>query len=165
MAILSGQPQPPGMHVAQLNVGRAIDDLEGATLAPFMQALDAINAVAERSDGFVWRYQTEAGNATDLKLTDDPRFIVNLSVWETPQALEHFVWQTVHRRFYERKAEWFEPLAKPHFVMWWVPEGARPTPQEALARLDLLQRQGSSQDAFGWEGLVALTRWREARCG
>ena len=103
-------------------------------MAEFMGALDGVNALAERSAGFVWRLQSEAGNATDIKLTDDPQFIVNLSVWETPEQLEHFVWNTVHKRIYQKKGNWFAPMATPHFVMWWISAGHTPTPQEALER-------------------------------
>ena len=63
-----------------------------------------------------------------------------MSVWETAEQLEHFVWNTVHKRFYQKKGNWFEPMQTPHFVMWWIAAGHIPTPQEALARLDHLDR-------------------------
>ena len=111
-------------------------------MAEFMGALDRVNALAERSPGFVWRLQGDGDNATDIKVTDDPTFIVNLSVWETPEQLEHFVWNTMHKRVYQKKGNWFEPMATPHFVMWWVPVGHVPTPEEALARLEHLAQHG-----------------------
>jgi len=156
--------QPAGTHLAQLNVGRARFELDDARMAEFMGALDRVNALAERSPGFVWRLQSDAGNATDIKLTADPQFIVNLSVWETPDHLEHFVWNTIHKRFYEKKGNWFEAKAAPHFVMWWVPAGYVPTPEEALARLDHLTKNGPSDRAFGWEGLPNVKLWMSARC-
>ena len=154
--------QPPGTHLAQLNVGRARFALDDARMAGFMGALDSINALAERSPGFVWRLQSDAGNATDIKLTADPLFIVNMSVWETPEHLEHFVWNTVHKRVYEKKGNWFEPMATPHFVMWWVPAGHEPTPEEAMAGLADLARP--SERAFGWESLPNVKLWMSQRC-
>src|SRR5262245_19113977 len=100
--------QTPDHHLAQLNVARALDDLNSPRLADFVSALDRVNAVAERSPGFVWRLKDDgAANAIDIKVTDDARFIVNMSVWETPAHLEHFVWSTIHKRVYARKSNWF----------------------------------------------------------
>jgi hypothetical protein len=92
--------QPAGTHLAQLNVAGARFDLEDARMADFVGALDRVNTIAERSPGFVWRLQGDVGNATDVKVTDNPRFIVNLSVWQKPEQLEHFVWNTIHKRVY-----------------------------------------------------------------
>ena len=156
--------QPAGTHLAQLNVGRARFATDDPRMAEFMGGLDSVNALAERSPGFVWRLQSEAGNATDIKLTDDPQFIVNLSVWETPEQLEHFVWNTVHKRIYEKKGNWFEAKTASHFVMWWVPAGHIPTPEEALARLDHLTQHGASEHAFGWESLPNVKLWMNQRC-
>ena len=156
--------QPTGTHLAQLNVGHARFPTDDPRMTGFMGALDSVNALAERSPGFVWRLQSAAGNATDIKLTDDPQFIVNMSVWETPEHLEHFVWNTVHKRVYEKKGNWFEPMATPHFVMWWIPAGQIPTPEEALARLDHLTQHGPSDHAFGWDSLPNVKLWMSQRC-
>ena len=156
--------QPEGTHLAQLNVARARFDLEDARMADFVGALDRVNAIAERSPGFVWRLQGDVGNATDVKVTDNPRFIVNLSVWQKPEQLEHFVWNTIHKRVYQRKGSWFEPLGTPHFVMWWVPVGHEPTPEEAMARLADLAQLGPSERAFGWESLPNVKLWMIQRC-
>ncbi len=88
----------------------------------------------------------------------------NLTVWESVAALEHFVFNTVHRAFYERRAEWFEVLGRMHFVMWWVPAGHRPTLDEALERLAHLQAQGDSDHAFGWKHLKEAQLWRTHAC-
>jgi hypothetical protein len=156
--------QPADTHLAQLNVGYARFPLDDARMAGFMGTLDSVNALAERSPGFVWRLQSDSGNATDIKLTANPQFIVNLSVWETPEQLEHFVWNTVHKRIYERKGNWFEKMASPHFVMWWIPAGHIPSPEEALARLEHLTRHGPSDHAFGWESLPNVKLWMNQRC-
>lgn len=156
--------QPPGTHLAQLNVARWRFSPDDPRAADFMGALDRVNGAAERSPGFVWRLQGDAGNATDIKVTDDPRLIVNLTVWETPEHLERFVWNTIHKRVYEKKSKWFQALGAPHFVMWWVPAGHTPTPEEAMARLADLTRHGPSERAFGWESLPNVKLWMSQRC-
>ena len=157
--------QPPGTHLAQLNVARALDDLTSPLLADFVAALDRVNEVAERSPGFVWRLKDESGNATDIRADEDPRLIVNLSVWATPEDLERFVWNTIHARVYDKKPKWFTTMSTPHLVLWWVPEGHRPTVEEAMARLRHLTQHGESDDAFGWRRLPNVRLWMERRCG
>ena len=58
-----------------------------------------------------------------------------------PESLEHYVWNTVHKQFYAKRAEWFQLMTAHHFVMWWIEEGHLPTPEEAKERLDHLQEQ------------------------
>ena len=158
--------QPEGTHLAELNIAEALDDLDSERLADFVAALDRVNSVAERSPGFVWRLKDEDGNdATSIQAFDDPRIIVNLSVWETPEDLEHFVWRTVHKRIYQKRPKWFASMRMAHFVMWWVPEDHRPTVEEAKERLDLLHANGPSQEAFGWESLPNVQLWRQQQCG
>lgn len=156
--------QPAATHLAQLNVGRIRFPTDDPRMAEFMGALDAVNALAERSPGFVWRLKDDSNNATKIKVSADPHFLVNMSVWETPEHLEHFVWNTVHKRIYQKKGNWFEPMRTPHFVMWWVPLGHLPTPREALERLDHLTKQGASDHAFGWESLPNVQLWLQQRC-
>ena len=153
-------------HLAELNVGRLVGPTDDPRLADFMANLERVNALAERSPGFVWRLkgEDEAKGATDFTMPSDPTMAVNLSVWESAEALETFVWKTVHKRFYTRKAEWFTPMERPHFVMWWVAPGHRPTLDEAQAKLDHLTAHGPSEVAFGWEDLPNVKAWREARC-
>ena len=116
------------MHLAQLNIGRVLHALDDPRMADFMNNLARINALAERSPGFVWRYTDATGNATDTRPYEgDRRMAINMSVWESVEALEKFVWQTVHTRFYARKHEWFETLDGAYFVLWHVPPGHRPS--------------------------------------
>ncbi len=152
------------MHLAQLNVGKLRYNQDDPRVADFMSNLDRINAVAERTPGFVWRLQDESGNATSIVAFDDPKLLVNLSVWENPQALEQFVWQTVHKQFYVRRGEWFEVMDKMHFVMWWIEPGHLPTTVEARERLEHLWAHGTSDYAFGWEHLQNVELWKQARC-
>jgi len=152
-------------HLAQLNIGRFRYPTDDPRMADFMNNLDRVNALAERSAGFVWRLKDESGNATNFRPFPDPQMAVNLSVWESAEALERFVWQTVHKRFYGRKPEWFDALETPHFVMWWVSAGHRPSFEEAKERLEYLSAHGPSEFAFGWESVPATQLWKTARCG
>ncbi|SMX34112.1 DUF3291 domain-containing protein [Actibacterium lipolyticum] len=159
--------QPQGHHLAELNVGRLIAPTDDPRVAEFMGALDRINGLGKRMPGFVWMMEGSGepgtGN-TDNKIGNDAQFVSNLTVWEDVVSLESFVWNTVHRTFYERRAEWFQVLGKMHFVMWWVPEGHEPTLDEALGRLDHLRTHGASDDAFGWEYLKEAQSWKTHGC-
>ena len=155
------------MHLAQLNVGRLVAETDHPRVVEFMAALDRVNGLGKRMPGFVWMMEGSGepgtGN-TDVKIDGDPRYVSNLTVWESVESLEHFVWNTVHRQFYERRREWFEVLGEQHFVMWWVPAGHRPGLDEALARLDHLRAHGDSDHAFGWAWLEAARLWRVKNC-
>ena len=152
-------------HLAELNIGRLRYEIDDPRMADFVNNLAMINALAERSPGFVWRYQDDSGNATNTRpYADDPRIAINMSVWENVEALETYVWQTVHKRFYGRRHEWFEKFEGPYFVMWWVPNGHRPTVAEGVERLDHLKNNGSSDHAFGWQSVPAAQLWKTARC-
>ena len=146
------------MHIAQLNIGRLIAPQSDPRVAEFMNNLDRINGLAERMPGFVWRYMDDSGSATDSPMDGDPQFIFNLTVWESAAALENFVFGTIHNRFYERRAEWFQAMDEQHFVMWPVAEGHRPTIDEARERLAHLNQHGDSALAFGWTWMALEAR-------
>jgi len=146
------------VHVAELNIARPLHPLDDPRMAGFVDALDRVNAVAERADGFVWRLKGEGNDATDVKLADDPDAIVNMSVWESIDALQRFVWTSVHRRFVDRKPQWFRGPGERDFVMWWVAPGHVPTLDEGAERLGRLRRSGSTDGAFGWD-YVPPVRW------
>ena len=135
-------------HIAQMNVGRAVDDVESETLKDFVDNLDRINALAEAHPGFVWRLQSESGNATDIKISDDPRFIVNMSVWTSVEALFDYVYKTNHRDFMVRRREWFEKPTHAFQTLWWIPAGHTPSVEEGLAKLAVLDRLGPTTSAF-----------------
>jgi len=105
----------------------------------------------------VWRLQDEDGDATNFAVVeDDPMLISNLSVWTSPEAMAKFAWKTVHKRFYQKRHEWFEPLGSRSFVMWWVPEGEVPTLAESYERLRHLNDNGPSEKAFSWEAFPGV---------
>jgi hypothetical protein len=149
-------------HLAQFNIARIKYPLDDPRMAEFVENVARVNGLAEKIEGFVWRLQDESGNAMGMSVYDDARALPNLTVWEDVEALERFVWKTVHSRFYGRREEWFEPLDTP-LVMWWVPAGERPSMQEGVARRDHLMAHGPSDHAFGWEHLPAAQHWKSAR--
>jgi hypothetical protein len=135
-------------HLAQLNVGIIKAPLESPVMADFVNNLDRINALAEASLGFVWRLQTEEGNATALRPTEDENFLVNMSVWEDADSLSQFVFKSAHVEIMRRRREWFERMIEAYLVLWWVPKGHVPTVDEALAKLARLREHGPSPEAF-----------------
>ncbi|MDF0599230.1 DUF3291 domain-containing protein [Psychromarinibacter sp. C21-152] len=155
------------MHLAELNVGRLVAPTDDPRVAEFMAALDRINGLGKRMPGFVWMMEGSGepgtGN-TEAKIGGDPQYVSNLTVWEDVASLENFVWNTVHRQFYDRRHEWFQVLADQHFVMWWIPAGHRPSLEEALGRLDDLRANGPSERAFGWADLPEARLWRTRNC-
>lgn len=156
-----------GLHLAQLNVGRLVAPVGDVRVAEFMAALDTVNGIGKRSPGFVWIMEGSGAPAvgnTETCIAGDPQFVSNLTVWTDVASLENFVWNTVHRQFYARRAEWFEVMGEMHFVMWWVPAGHRPSLDEALARLDHLRHHGPSDHAFGWDWLEEAQLWKRRSC-
>jgi hypothetical protein len=136
-------------HLAQLNVGRLRAPIDDPIIAEFKGALDRINALADRTSGFVWRLQTEEGNATALHPIDDDELIaINMSVWESIEALADYVYRSDHTAFLRRRREWFERYGKSYLVLWWVPAGHIPSIDEALERLDELEAHGPTDAAF-----------------
>ena len=151
------------MHLAEFNIARIKYPLDDPRMADFVNNVDRVNGLADTIPGFVWRLQDESGHAMNMTVYDDPRILPNLTVWENVEALERFVWQTLHRRFYGRREEWFEKIGTP-LVLWWIPEGHRPTMAEGVDRLDHLKANGPSDYAFGWERLPGAKLFRGARC-
>jgi hypothetical protein len=155
-------------QLAELNIGRLQTPTDDPRVADFMANLDRINGLGRRMPGFVWMMEGSGepgtGN-TENTIGDDPQFVANLSVWEDVSSLETFVWGTIHKQFYDRRAEWFEVLTDQHFVMWWVEAGHRPTLDEAMSRLEHLNTHGETEYAFGWSHLRDAAKWKENRCG
>jgi hypothetical protein len=135
-------------HLAQVNVAILRAPIDSPQLADFVALLEPVNALADRSPGFVWRLQTEDGDATAIRAFDDSRIIVNMSVWESVEALGEFVFRSRHLEVLRRRREWFEKMATAYVALWWVPAGVTPSVDEAKQRLDLLERRGPTADAF-----------------
>jgi hypothetical protein len=117
-------------------------------MADFMALLDEINLLAEQSPGFVWRMQGPSGNATDMRVGDDPLVIVNLTVWDSADDLFAFTYRSNHRSVFARRFEWFEHWQGPSIALWWQPTETIPTIEDAFRRLQLLADHGPSAEAF-----------------
>ena len=137
-----------GWQLAQINVGRLIAPEGDPRVAPFFDQLDAINAFADASPGFVWRLVGDGGNATGIKPAPDDCLLINLSVWESAEALAAFVYQSAHTPVMMARRDWFERFGGAYTALWWVPAGHRPSPDEGFAKLWLLDRYGPSAQAF-----------------
>ena len=135
-------------HLAQVNIGRVLWPPDDPRMAGFMGRLDELNKLADESPGFVWRLQTEAGNATDLRPYDDERLLVNMSVWESLEELREYVYRSAHTPVLGQRKQWFEPMTTPFLALWWVPAGHRPSVEEAKARLAELTARGPGPGAI-----------------
>jgi hypothetical protein len=135
-------------HLAQVNIARLLAPLDSPQLADFVANLEPINALADASDGFVWRLQTEAGDATALRFLDDDWLIVNMSVWESLEALRNYVYRSPHAGVLRRRQEWFDKMVEAHVALWWIEAGTLPTLSDAHERLAALRADGSTPYAF-----------------
>jgi hypothetical protein len=141
-------------ELAQANIARMIEPLESPRMADFVANLERVNALAESSPGFVWRLQTDEGDATALRpLGHD--ILVNMSVWKDVESLNTYVYRSAHAEIMRRRKEWFAPMREAWVVLWWIPKGHRPTVSEAIARLELLRAHGPTQDAFTFRSAFA----------
>jgi heme-degrading monooxygenase HmoA len=136
------------MHLAQVNIATSVAPLTDPQLAGFVEALEPVNALADAAPGFVWRLQTEDGDATALRAFDDDEILVNMSVWTSVEALAEFVYSGEHRAIMARRREFFVPMREAFQVLWWVPEGTVPTIVDAEERLMHLRRHGPTPYAF-----------------
>jgi Domain of unknown function (DUF3291) len=135
-------------ELAQLNIGIIKGPMDSGLMAPFAQALARINALAEQSPGFVWRLQTEQGDATDIRAFDNPNMLLNMSVWRDVESLIAFVYRSGHSEIMRRRREFFERMEQAFLVLWWVPCGHRPSIAEAIQKLELLRSRGATAEAF-----------------
>ncbi|GKQ40293.1 DUF3291 domain-containing protein [Streptomyces sp. A012304] len=136
------------LELAQVNISRLKFPLDSPELKDFVDALEPVNADAEAADGFVWRLQSESGDATDVRVFGDDWLIVNMTVWRDPEALTAYMYQGRHREMLSRRREWFERVREAMTALWWVPAGHRPTVAEAEARLLHLRAHGPTPYAF-----------------
>ena len=138
----------PGHHIAQFNIATMRHPLHHPSMQGFVDELAPVNALADRSPGFVWRLQDTTGDASAMRLYADQSILVNMSVWETIDALHAFTYRSGHIGVFRERAKWFERPREPHLVLWWVAAGTIPDAAEGMARLDALRRNGASATAF-----------------
>jgi hypothetical protein len=138
----------PTYHLAQVNIGVLRAPITSPEIAGFVEQLEPINAIADGSPGFVWRLQTEAGDATSIRAFDDQSVLINMSVWRSLEELRDFVYRSAHVDVLRRRGDWFERLSDAHLVLWWLPTDRLPTLEEAAWRIELVRRHGPTAEAF-----------------
>ena len=138
-------------HLAQANIARFKASLDDPTMKEFVDFLEPVNRFAEESPGFIWRLKDDQGRAASYLESPfkDEMMAVNISVWADLDALKDFVYGTVHSYFLRNKKKWFDLKRPSLFVLWWLPEGELPTLQMAKDKLEALEANGPSPEAFG----------------
>jgi hypothetical protein len=141
-------------YIAQLNIARMIGkNIDDPVMIEFVNQLDEINLLAEQSGGFIWRLKSDSGNATTYNPYNDDRLIINFSVWENASLLKEFVYNSAHKFVMRDRKKWFENFGQPYYVLWHIPQGTIPTIDEAVARLDHLQKNGPTAYAFDFKNM------------
>ncbi len=138
-------------HLAQVNIARMLAPLTDPLMAGFVAELDAINALADNSSGFLWRLQTPECNATDIRPFEDDLILVNLSLWASLADLSTFVYKSLHRQVLQQRHQWFQRFDGPYLALWWVPSSHIPTVEEAKERLSYLSAKGETPYAFSFK--------------
>jgi len=151
---MTSYPRITSFHLAQLNIALMKYQYEAPEMADFVNNLDRINGLAEESPGFVWRLQTEEGDATSIDFYG-PDFLVNMSIWKDSKSLHDYVYRTSHAQIMSRRKEWFNRFDDSYTVLWWIPAGTIPTLEEANERLELLRSQGPTAAAFTFKQTFA----------
>jgi hypothetical protein len=141
-------------HIAQINIARMLAPIDDPIMADFVAQLPPINALAEESPGFVWRLQSEGGDATSIKVYDDDMVIINLTVWENVDALRAYVYKSAHSQVMRDRRRWFEKFEGLYYALWWIPAGHLPDPQEGKERLEYLRQHGDSEYAFSFKNVI-----------
>jgi len=135
-------------HLAQINVALAKAEMESAVMQGFVSRLEEINTLADSSPGFVWRLQDESGDATSILVFDEPLLLVNMSVWESLEALKNYVYQSLHVEVLRNRSAWFDAMKETHLALWWIPAGHIPTTVEAKKKLEHIRQHGPTAEAF-----------------
>lgn len=139
----------PGKYqLAQINIARAKFSLDDPEMEDFVEGLEVVNALADDAPGFVWRLQDDSGHATSIQAFNENWILVNLTVWESINALKEFTYHSAHVEYVRRRKDWFEKLDRAYFAMWWVPTGHSPTVEESQERLEYLEAHGDTPFAF-----------------
>lgn len=144
-------------HLAQINIAKLLHPIDDPGIAEFVNNLDRINALAERSKGFVWRLKDENDNATSINAFEDPLLIINMSVWESAKDLMDFVYKSGHVEIMRQRGKWFEPATQATMALWWVAPGHEPDVEEAKSKLEYLQTNGESEEVFTFKKFFQKT--------
>ena len=148
-------------YLAQINIAKMLAPIDSPVMADFVANLDSINALAETSEGFVWRLKDESNNATAIKIFDDDFLIVNMSVWKNTEALFQFVYKSNHIEIFRRRKEWFEKMEEMHMAQWYVQAGYLPTVADAVERLNYLRNHGETPFSFSFKKRFTIEETNE----
>ena len=138
-------------YLAQVNIGKILAPMDSPQMSEFKNNLDRINALAEASEGFIWRLKEENNNATSIKVFEDDFMLINMSVWKDIDALYKYVYESVHMEYLKNRKAWFERLTEKYMALWWIPEGHIPTALEAIERINHIRQYGETAFAFGFK--------------
>lgn len=138
------------MHLAQVNIAKRLAPMDDPIMQGFVNNLDNINAIADKSEGFIWRLKDEDKDLV-ASVFEDNTLIINMSVWEDLESLFKFTYQSGHIAVFKRKKEWFSKLKMMHMAFWYIPVGYEPTFQDAKNRLDYLNTHGETPYAFSFK--------------
>jgi len=138
-------------YIAQINIAHMRAPLTDPIMEDFVAQLAPINALADQSPGFIWRLQSEDGDATSIKVYDDDMIIINLTVWESLDALREYVYKSAHQGVLRDRKRWFEKFDGPYYALWWIPAGQFPSTEEGKERLDNLREHGETVHAFSFQ--------------
>lgn len=152
-------------HLAQVNVAIAKYACDDPRFAGFVDNLSRIYDLAESTPGFVWRHGTVNDDIEAKDIFDEPNLVFNMSVWESHEALREFVYKSDHASILRQRADWFVPMDRPVFALWWQPAGTIPTIVETKHRLDRLRQAGSTEDAFTFRNFFEAPFVKEMASG
>ena len=143
-------------QLAEINVARMIGvNIDDPVMKEFVDNLDRVNELAENSPGFIWRLKDDSNNASSFNPFNDEQIIINMSVWQDVESLEHYTYKTFHTDFLRKRKEWFHKFGKVHVAMWWIEAGNFPSLETAVERLDLIQANGPTENAFDFKNKFA----------
>ncbi len=143
----------PNHHLAQINIARMLAPIDDPIMAEFVAQLPIVNALADSSPGFVWRLQSESGDATSIRVYKDEMVAINMSVWESVDALRKYVYKSAHSGVLRDRKRWFEKFDGPYLALWWIPAGHIPSTKEGKERLDYLRQYGETARAFSLKNI------------
>jgi heme-degrading monooxygenase HmoA len=144
--------------LAQINIARACASLQDPRMRDFIARLEAINELAERSPGFIWRLKAEDGRASSyVRVFDDDRILINMSTWQSLEALRAYVYRSEHADLLRQRARWFAPMPGPALALWWVRTGSVVTVEQGRERLALLASHGPTPAAFTFKNSFGVT--------
>lgn len=144
------------MYLAQVNIAEMKAPINDPIMEDFVNNLERINTLAEKSPGFIWRLKGDDDNATAVRVFEYDFLIINMSVWEDVDKLYEFTYNTTHVEILKRKKEWFQHMKKMHMAFWYVEKGYTPDPEEAKERLDYIRMHGETPYAFSFKSNFSI---------